>query len=152
MENIIFLENTIIKYDDESRLLFERVIAKKNEVLKDTSCSFGITVDGSGNTNRNFIEDPYFKIYDGNNVKNSKHVTRIKVFEPSYVIHNNQVWNISSKYKRALNEILSAHDYKNWKILLNECVIESGQDLSKEEYDKFMSTPMPDYTKLKNIK
>lgn len=152
MESILFLENTIIKYDDESELIFERVIAKKNEVLKETSCSFGITVDGSGSTDRNFLEDPYFKIYDGNNVKDSKHVTRIKVFEPSYVIHNDQKWNITAKYKRALNKILSAHDYKNWKMILSECITESGQKLSDDDYKNFMETPMPDYTQLKDVK
>ena len=146
MDIIVFLENNIIKYDENSNLIFERTVVNTKSVNSMTKCSFGITVDGSGITDRSFLEDPYFKVYDGQNANNSDNVARIKVFKTEYVKHNNQIWNLSAKYKKALNTILSAHDYKNWKILLNECIKESHIQLSQNDIDNFMNTVMPDYT------
>ena len=137
----------------------EKTILKPSEARQMGKYSFGIDVDGDGITSRNFIKDPYFKIFDGSNITSSNHRTRISIYRPEYVIHLGQKWELSANEKKnlikVLNHIYGPENKTVWQLILEECINQSDQYIDKkskesiELIENLLETPIPDYTKLK---
>lgn len=115
-----------------------------------------------GSTFRNFLQDPYFKIFDGSNSKLSDNTTRISIFRPEYVIHYNEKWNLSSNEKKnlikLLNHIYGPEEKTIWKLILDECINVSRQYIDKKSKESsqliknVLEASIPDYTKLPSKK
>lgn len=132
----------------------EKPVIKPSESRKIIKYSFGIEVDGDGTTYRNFIKDPYFKLYNGSNFLSAEEITRISISKPKYVIHNNDIWLLSSNQRKNLMKLLK-YKYKDdnsvWQLILEECLREAdiSAEIVTDDFRKdFMKKPIPDYTKL----
>lgn len=139
----------------EDDILTESVVIKRELVYNKVKHSFGIGVyPDTDDNNRNFIKDPYFKIFNGRNPEDSTKVTRISIFRPEYVVHLNQVWNLSAKEKRSLIKILETMvgGDRVWDKILKLCITESKNSLKGDELKAFLQTPIPDYTQLVDVK
>lgn len=86
----------------------------------------------------------------------SNNITRISIFRPEYIIHDNQKWILSSNERKNLIMLLKYtvkdKDKTIWQIILEQCVAESNmydKHLTKEDESKILTTEIPDYTKLK---
>ena len=114
-----------------------------------------ITVDGDGSTNRNFVKDPYFKYIKGNDPR-SKEKIRIgfKDGEVKYIIHNDEKYELSSKERKKLNEIMDKQSNGNvknksvWDAIL-QATIEVSKDMDDKTKEKILSIEKPDFRKLK---
>jgi hypothetical protein len=142
----------ILFYEYET--LLETSVIKPENARKIIKYSFGIEVDGDGSTSRNFIKDPYFKIYDGKTSLSSDNLVRISIFRPEYIIHNNDRWELSSNEKKNLMKLLKHVSKTNnktiWTLILESCIYESEMfiKMTDEFKENFMKTPIPDYMKL----
>ena len=131
----------------EINLLNERPIYGVNSSIMQ------ITVDGDGSSSREFYRDPYFKIHDKRDFTHAPNKTRISILRPEYVIHNNNIWILSSSEIKELIRILSGKVESNmntWEYILDEVISESltVTDLSPEYIKYISSLPMPDYTNI----
>ena len=52
--------------------------------------------------------DPYMKLYDNKGFSSEGNKTRVSLLRPRYVVHNNEVWKLNSKYRRALVDFLNS--------------------------------------------
>ena len=104
-EGIIILEAPI----------FDRFHPKGN--FKDSEMPFSISVNPD--KNRNFFEDPYFKIYNGRHSENSKNVTRVYMNRPEYEIHLDQKWILDSTEEKDLYKLLSKVEKKTGETYWN---------------------------------
>ena len=50
--------------------------------------------------------DPYMKLYDNKGFSSEGNKTRVSLLKPKYVVHNNEVWTLNSKYRKALVDFL----------------------------------------------
>lgn len=146
----------VYEFDDDDVFYEVNVVKSTDTSNSKIKMKLGIEVDDDFG-GRNFISDPYFKIFDGNNANNSKHITRIKILSPEYVIHNDQIWNLNNKEKDKLIKLLntSKNGITIWTKILEACLeITKPEEFNRLKVDpfKFITTPMPDYTKLINIK
>ena len=68
-----------------------------------------ITVDGSGQTDRNFDKDPYFKVYNNESSKRATKIARIscKTFKQIYHTDNFDDWDLTKKDKKKIANILN---------------------------------------------
>lgn len=150
-DDCIFIENA----DDIIMEDTVRDIPPVKEKVK-----MGIAVNGSGSTSRNFIIDPYFKIFNGKSLQHSTKIGRIYILRPEYVRgHRNSNgatnWKLNETEKKFLMKILKSPADKLsrgtvWDAILRECISESMDEIDRLDFDKnrFLITPMPDYTKL----
>lgn len=115
-----------------------------------------IAVNFDGEQNRGYFNDPYFKAFKGDNPNNAEIVCRIKIYEPKYVIHENEKWIMNGKEKKDLIKILTTKT--EGQTLWNEMIlytisvaIEKRISNIKEVTTKLtaMLDNMPDYTKLR---
>lgn len=76
--------------------------------------------------------DSYMKLYDNKVFSSEGNKTRVSLLRPKYVVHNNEVWKLNSKYRRALVDFLNSpsKDFPgltNWEMVKynwnNECHI-----------------------------
>ena len=74
--------------------------------------------------------DAYMKLYDNKGFSSEGNKTRVSLLRPKYVVHNNEVWKLNSKYRRALVDFLNSpsKDFPgltNWDMVKyhwnNEC-------------------------------
>lgn len=124
----------MIFYNNENCILNEtRVYTNNNENI----C---ITVDGSGQTDRGFDADPYFKVYNSSKPAKATKVARIYFSRPEYVKDHQgkPIWNLNSKECKMLNKILANDNVWN---KLNE---ELSNVIQKTVY-----YPHVDYSKIK---
>lgn len=156
-DNVIIITDVIFSDDTVT----EDTIVKSDR--NGTKYRMGIAVSGTGESERNFISDPYFKVFDGNNPNDSKYLARVSIMNPVYVYHNvntnsrgQKHWNLSSKEKKVLIQILNSKldpDSRGtvWDAILRECIKESQNSLKRLNIDEasFLKTKMPDYTQLK---
>ena len=140
--------------NDNDEIMEESTIVSTTVGNKISKYNIAIGVFGDGTTNRGFINDPYFKIFDGRTFDSSANKVRIAIYRAEYIKHLGQKWNLNSKYKKALMKILKYpyEDKTIWDIVLQECIDTSERPLSDDEKAKLLATPMPDYTQLKDIK
>ena len=146
----------VYEFDNDDVFYEINVVKSVDTANSKIKMKLGIEVDEDF-SGRNFISDPYFKIFDGNNANDSKHVTRIKILSPEYVIHNNQIWNLNNKEKDKLIKLLntSKNGVTIWTKILVACLeITKAEEFNRLKVDplKFIETLMPDYTKLKDVK
>ena len=171
VENIINSEDIVDKCNSllES-VIHEMNITKPNKIKIDSKpIKFGLELDGSRSTGRNFDKDPYFKLF----VKGSdsvhagpQNMTRIAILKPEYSSHNNDSigsYKLSNKEKEQLISVLKSPLSGTGETL--------GKDENKKEVENVweyilaisnkisnlkpgdktyldQNTPIPDYTKL----
>ena len=121
-------------------ILNEEVIYK-NQIMS-------IRVDNS-NTNRGFLKNPYFKVYNSDDYTKYTKLVRISMTKPEYIIHNNEIWNLNSKEKKLLVDILNSTTKKGitvWESLKN--TIKSYPFITNEDKEFINSLSMPNYLNL----
>lgn len=144
------MNGVICRFSIDDIDVTEVAIIKPDKVDKLVKYRFGLGVyPDNSDKSRSFIEDPYFKIFDGDNPNNSNHVTRIKILKPEYVIHYKQKWDLNSKMKDALMKVLKSNLRENvtvWDAILLACIPDKN---NLKKYEDFLKSPIPDYTQLK---
>lgn len=138
-----------------NELLNEQIL-NEGRVYSNKNDNISITVDGDGITNRGFINDPYFKIYNHASPRKATSVARISLKAPEYIVHNNEKWTLSSKEIKKLNGYL---DIKNpdgttlWDTIKKMTVDELDRSGDSKDFDsikeEIMSYKKPDYKNLK---
>ena len=136
---------------DNNEVLNEIRVYTNNE---DNVC---ITVDGDGEKDRGFNNDPYFKYYNNSNPKKATKVSRIAFTGEKirYIIHNNQDNKLNSSEKKKLNEYMDRKstnkDYKD--ITVWEAIKKAAeQESSSDNTDKISSASKPDFTNIESPK
>lgn len=91
-----------------------------NEIASIKDDIFLISIDGPGETNRNFFEKPYFKVYDSNSYKKATKIARIYFDEAKYVKDHigKPEWILNSQERKLLVQILNQNN--NWEKLNND--------------------------------
>lgn len=118
-----------------------------NEVYVTSTKNFSITVDGDGETDRGFSNNPYFKVYNSTSVSKANKVCRIHILSATYVKphaseNRDPNWKLNSAERKELDNTLS--DSNVWQDLITDTnkVI---NDPSKKLDTNLIK---PDYTKL----
>lgn len=138
-------------------------ILNERKIITSKEDNICITLDGNGQTNRGFINDPYFKVYASQTAKSGTKVARLKLKEPKYVVHNNQKWDMNKKELKLVNKYLdkivevNGEKMTAWELIKRTAIAEGELDndsrLSKEEKERIrqeiLSLEKPDYTKTK---
>lgn len=119
-----------------------------NEEVIYKNQNMSIRVDNS-NTNRGFLKNPYFKVYNSDDYTKYTKLTRISMTKPEYIIHNNEIWNLNSKEKKLLIDILNSTTKKGisvWESLKN--IIKTYPFITKEDKEFINSLSIPNYLNL----
>lgn len=122
----------------------DMILSQEITVSKTNGITIGVY--GSGQTLRNFAQDPYFKVYNAESEQKATKVARIYFNRPEYVYPEHKesgkkVWYFNSLERKLLNNILSDPDiWGQLVIALNKVTY------LLEWYSK------PDYTKLERGK
>ena len=135
----------------------ESTIVKPNQSIYKLGIS--ITRDAMG---RNFMFDPYFKVYIGRDAEHPTKVARLAIYRPEYIIHYKDAtginWFFNNKEKKNLIKLLESKYTRSddngrntvWDAILRDCVNTYEDEIIKLGIDKnkFLVTKMPDYMKL----
>ncbi len=153
------VNNDDININEKNELLCE--IADKyiieNTLTKNLEINFAVS--GNGRHDRGFINTPYFKVFEGDNPDHATKITRISIFEPKYIIHENKKWNLTSKQiKYIIGELQSVYkdDMTLCDVIIDECLkyskmyAKAGDPKTKKALEKIENCRdnMPDYTQL----
>lgn len=105
-----------------------------NELKVYSDNRLSIHVDGPGSTERNFKQKPYFKVYNGSNVRNSE-IARIYFDEPKYVKDHtgNPTYKLNTSEKKYLCKILNDKVWKELNEKLSR-IIEEPVFYKKPDY------------------
>lgn len=148
-----FINYAEVLYQNDKYITEDKIV-RSTDGSKWSKQNIGIEVDGNEQS-RNFIADPYFKIFDGINAANSKHITRIAINRPEYIIHVNEIWRLNSKQRTALITILNKTPGDSsktiWQMILEACLDYTDDNELKRcniNKDEFLNKSIPDYTKL----
>ena len=111
-----------------------------------------ITVDGSGQTDRNFDKDPYFKVYNNESSKRATKIARIscKTFKQIYHTDNFDDWDLNKKDKKKIANILNNKKSTSKDFSVYNSVWDAMQEAIKQQTNgKF--DPNTDYIKFPGI-
>ena len=132
-----------------------REVNESNEILNeetvyyDSDNSILITVDGDGEKDRGFINDPYFKIYNNKNQKAASKEARISMKEPKYIYHKGKPqWNLSSRERKKLNEILNSIDKETGKTVWEKIKNTACKETEHRNDEKLLNLPIIDYSNI----
>ena len=120
-------------------------IITEGSIYKDdkNNIMIGMYID----SNRNFEQDPYIKVFNNQNFNKATKVARISLKNVKYIYHSDRfdIWRLNSKEKKLLNEIIRSKD-KNGNLIWNNILIElsklTNKNISKIKID------IPDFTNL----
>ena len=121
--------------------------------ISDITTDICIAVHGPGRSNRNFTQDPYFKVGNGPTLQKSTKTARICLFRPEYVIHNNEKWNMTAADKKLLMKVLQTKHHGN-KTVWEDITFETGKvstqygNINMDILNAINNAPMPDYMDL----
>lgn len=130
------LEEYFNKVERELEILQEETVVNEKGIK--------ISVEPDGETIRGWSEDPYFKVFRGND---RSHIARIYITRAQYCKHhkNSRPLVLSSHERDIMIELLSRNNYEKWKKLLNI----SKKYIESKNLGKFSTNlRMPDYSKL----
>ena len=110
-------------------------------------------MDGDGSSYRGFCKDPYFKIFDGSDFDSSKNKTRVAIYRPEYVIHNNDIWVLDSKELNELIRLINGVTItrmSTWEYIKYEVVMEGEYlgEMTETDLYKIENCNIPDYRHL----
>lgn len=92
------------KFRDEfgiERVIEERLLYRGDGIM--------ITLDGSGETDRSFDKDPYFKVYNAENISQATKIARISCKSFKQLSHTDRFknWDLTKKDKKKIANILN---------------------------------------------
>ena len=111
-----------------------------------------ITVDGSGQTDRNFDKDPYFKVYNNESSKRATKIARIscKTFKQIHHTDKFDDWDLTKKDKKKIANILNNKKSTSKDFSVYNSVWDAMQEAIKQQTNgKF--DPNTDYIKFPGI-
>lgn len=138
-------------FDDE---IFEEVKEITGEVAVNEICVYKnehdnicITVDGDGEKNRGFENDPYFKFYSTSDPTKSEPIRIAFTNTARYIVHNGNDDTLSSKNRKKLEKYMDETSFNNhsltvWESIKNTTCEYVHNNRKKKE---IMSLEKPDF-------
>lgn len=130
-------------------------ILNEIKIYSNDNENFSITVDGSGDTDRGYYNDPYFKFHNNKNAGIADKTVRIGINGGAhYIVHDGDNRTLNLKERKALSKSMNSIIYdkdKKKDITMWEKVINSMIKVSRQYTDdpkilnKIKNTPMPDF-------
>ena len=94
--------NKFMQNPDERIIVTEQLLLE-GTIYKSSIMSVGCFPDSG----RSYGDDAYFKVFNNTDYKRASKITRVRFKSPTYVIHLNQVWDLNSKERKMLINILN---------------------------------------------
>lgn len=129
---------------DIEKILEERVLYRGDGIL--------ITLDGSGETNRSFEKDPYFKVYDSESVARATKIARVSCKTFNQISHTDHFkdWDLTKREKKKIANILNNKKSTSKDFSMYNSVWDAMQKaIELETHGKFNS--VTDYIKFPGI-
>ena len=134
--------------DPDERITVTEQLLLEGTIYKSSIMSVGCFPDSG----RSYGDDAYFKVFNNTDYKRASKITRVRFKSPTYVIHLNQVWDLNSKERKMLINILNTRYtggvYEDASTIWDALIRDFNEHVKLQDRLP-LDLMMPDYRKLR---